>query len=58
MERAVVVLDRYGNTSSASIPLAFADARDNGRIKAGEYALLTGFGAGMTWASAIVKWSR
>jgi 3-oxoacyl-[acyl-carrier-protein] synthase-3 len=52
------VLDRYGNTSSASIPLAFADARDNGRIKAGEYALLTGFGAGMTWASAIVKWSR
>src|ERR1035437_5034856 len=58
MEGAVVVLDRYGNTSSAAIPLAFADARDNGRIKVGEYALLTGFGAGMTWASAIVKWSR
>ena len=58
MSRAVVVLDRYGNTSSASIPLAFADARDNGRIKAGDYALLTGFGAGMTWASAVVKWSR
>ena len=58
MERAVVVLDRYGNTSSASIPLAFADARENGRVKSGEYALLTGFGAGMTWASAVVKWSR
>jgi 3-oxoacyl-[acyl-carrier-protein] synthase-3 len=57
MDRAVVVLDRYGNTSSASIPLAFDDARNNGRIKVGEYALLTGFGAGMTWASAIVRWS-
>jgi 3-oxoacyl-[acyl-carrier-protein] synthase-3 len=57
MERAVVVLDRYGNTSSASIPLAFDDARKNGRIKPGEYALLTGFGAGLTWASAVVRWS-
>ena len=57
MDRAIVVLDRYGNTSSASIPLAFDDARENGRIKKGEYALLTGFGAGMTWASAIVRWS-
>ncbi len=58
MERAIVVLDRYGNTSSASIPLAFDDARTNGKVKAGEYALLTGFGAGMTWASAIVRWSK
>jgi 3-oxoacyl-[acyl-carrier-protein] synthase-3 len=58
MERAVVVIDRYGNTSSASIPLAFADARDNDRVHKGDYALLTGFGAGMTWASAIVKWSK
>jgi 3-oxoacyl-[acyl-carrier-protein] synthase-3 len=57
MERAVVVLDRYGNTSSASIPLAFEDARQNGRIKVGEYALLTGFGAGMTWASSVVRGS-
>ncbi len=58
MERAVVVLDRYGNTSSASIPLAFADARANDRIHKGDYALMTGFGAGMTWASAVVRWSR
>jgi 3-oxoacyl-[acyl-carrier-protein] synthase-3 len=58
MDRAVVVLDRYGNTSSASIPLAFADARENDRIHKGDYALLTGFGAGMTWASAIVRWSK
>ncbi len=57
MDRAVITLDRYGNTSSSSIPLAFYDARENGRIKAGEYALMTGFGAGMTWASAIVRWS-
>ena len=57
MDRAVVVLDRYGNTSRASIPLAFDDARQNGRIKPGEYALMTGFGAGLTWASAIVRWS-
>ena len=58
MERAVVVLERYGNTSSASIPLAFADARQNDRVHKGDYALLTGFGAGMTWASAVVRWSR
>lgn len=58
MEKAVITLDRYGNTSSSSIPLAFYDARSNGRIKPGEYALMTGFGAGMTWASAIVRWSK
>jgi 3-oxoacyl-[acyl-carrier-protein] synthase-3 len=58
MDRAVVVIDRYGNTSSASIPLAFADARANDRIHKGDYALLTGFGAGMTWASAVIRWSK
>ncbi|MDH2902395.1 MAG: ketoacyl-ACP synthase III [Actinomycetota bacterium] len=57
MDRAVIALDRYGNTSSASIPLAFDVARTEGRIKTGDYALLTGFGAGMTWASSVVKWS-
>ncbi len=57
MDRAVIALDRYGNTSSASLPLAFDVARNEGRIKTGDYALLTGFGAGMTWASAVVKWS-
>ncbi|HEY1826335.1 MAG TPA: beta-ketoacyl-ACP synthase III [Acidimicrobiales bacterium] len=58
MDRAVISLDRYGNTSSASIPLAFDDARQNDRVHKGDYALLTGFGAGMTWASAVVKWSK
>ncbi len=58
MDRAVVVLDRYGNTSSSSIPLAFDDARKNDRVHKGDLALLTGFGAGMTWASAVVRWSK
>jgi len=55
-EKAVVVIDRYGNTSSASIPLALADALDNGRVEQGDHVLLTGFGGGMTWASAVLKW--
>ncbi len=54
--RAVVVIDRYGNTSSASIPLALADALDTGRLRPGHHVLLTGFGGGMTWASAVLRW--
>lgn len=56
VNRAVSVIDRYGNTSSASIPLALVDALDEGRIKPGDVLLLTGFGAGMTWASAVLRW--
>ena len=55
-EKAVVVIDRYGNTSSASIPLALADALDTGRLTEGDNVLLTGFGGGMTWASAVLRW--
>jgi 3-oxoacyl-[acyl-carrier-protein] synthase-3 len=55
-ERAVVVIDRYGNTSSASIPLALVDALDNGRLEKGHHVLLTGFGGGLTWASAVLRW--
>ena len=58
MERTALVLDRTGNTSSASIPLALADAADNGRLKKDDLVLMVGFGAGMTWASAVVRWSR
>lgn len=58
MERTAVVLDRTGNTSSASIPLALADAADNGRLKPGDNVLFCGFGAGMTWSSTIVKWTK
>jgi 3-oxoacyl-[acyl-carrier-protein] synthase III len=55
-ERAVSVIDRYSNTSSASIPLALVDAVEAGRIAPGDVLLLTGFGAGMTWASAVLRW--
>jgi 3-oxoacyl-[acyl-carrier-protein] synthase-3 len=57
IERTAVVLDRTGNTSSASIPLALADAAESGRLKEGDNILFCGFGAGMTWSSAIVKWT-
>lgn len=56
MERTAIVLDRTGNTSSASIPLALVDAIDDGRLAPGDLVLFIGFGAGMTWASAIVRW--
>ena len=56
MDRASVVLDRTGNTSAASIPLALADALDNGRVADGDLVLLVGFGAGMTAASTIIEW--
>ena len=55
-EKAVVVIDRYGNTSSASIPLALVDALDAGRLRDGHHVLLTGFGGGLTWASAVLRW--
>lgn len=56
IDRAVTVLDRTGNTSSASIPLALGDALDSGRIKEGDLLLLVGFGGGMTAASAVLRW--
>jgi 3-oxoacyl-[acyl-carrier-protein] synthase-3 len=55
-ERMAVVLDRTGNTSAASIPLALAEAVENGRVQPGDLVLLAGFGAGMTWASAVLRW--
>ena len=57
MEKAVSVLQRTGNTSSASIPLALAEAADTGRMQPGDLVLLVGFGAGMTWASALIRWN-
>jgi 3-oxoacyl-[acyl-carrier-protein] synthase-3 len=55
-ERTAVVIDRYGNTSSASIPLALEDALRADRVSPGDHLLLTGFGGGMTWASAVLRW--
>lgn len=57
IDKAVTVLDRTGNTSSASIPLALAEAADQKRMKPGDLVLLVGFGAGMTWASAVIRWN-
>jgi 3-oxoacyl-[acyl-carrier-protein] synthase-3 len=56
MDRTATVLKHTGNTSSASIPLALVDALDAGRIKDGDLVLLVGFGAGMTAASAVLRW--
>jgi 3-oxoacyl-[acyl-carrier-protein] synthase-3 len=55
-EKASVVLPWTGNTSSASIPLALVDALDKGRVADGDAVLLVGFGAGMTSASAVLRW--
>jgi 3-oxoacyl-[acyl-carrier-protein] synthase-3 len=56
-ERMVVNVDRYGNTSSGSIPLALADAQGEGRLKEGNLVLMTGMGAGLTWGSALMEWT-
>jgi 3-oxoacyl-[acyl-carrier-protein] synthase-3 len=56
-DRVVVNVDRYGNTSSGSIPLALADAEAEGRLKPGATVLMTGMGAGLTWGSALMEWT-
>jgi 3-oxoacyl-[acyl-carrier-protein] synthase-3 len=56
-EKVVVNVDRYGNTSSGSIPLALADAAADGRLREGELVLMTGMGAGLTWGSALIEWT-
>jgi 3-oxoacyl-[acyl-carrier-protein] synthase-3 len=56
-DRTVVNVDRYGNTSSGSIPLALTDARAEGRLHDGALILMTGMGAGLTWGSALIEWT-
>ena len=56
-EKTVVNVDRYGNTSSGSIPLALADARAAGQLTDGALVLMTGMGAGLTWGSALIEWT-
>jgi len=58
LDKTAVVLDRTGNTSAASIPLGLCEAADAGRVSEGDLVLLSGFGAGMTWASALIRWGR
>ena len=57
-ERTLVNIDRYGNTSAASIPLVLAEAADDGRLQTGDLVLCSGFGAGLTWGSALLRWGR
>jgi 3-oxoacyl-[acyl-carrier-protein] synthase III len=57
-DRMVVNVDRYGNTSSGSIPLGLADAQAEGRLKDGKLVLMTGMGAGLTWGSALLEWTE
>jgi 3-oxoacyl-[acyl-carrier-protein] synthase-3 len=58
MERVFVNLDRYGNTSAASVPIALYEAIAQGRVHDGDHLLLTAFGGGLTWGSAVVRWGR
>ena len=58
LEKTVVNVDRYGNTSSGSIPLALTDARAEGRLRDGALILMTGMGAGLTWGSALMEWTN
>jgi len=56
MDRVIVTIDRHGNTSAASIPLAFDTAICEGKIKRGETLLMEAFGGGFTWGSALIKY--
>ena len=56
MDRVVVTVDKHGNTSAASIPLALDVALRDGRIKRGEIILMEAFGGGFTWGSALIKY--
>lgn len=57
MDKTGMVLETTGNTSAASIPLTLDDSLAKGRIKSGDLVLFCGFGAGMTWGSALVRWA-
>ena len=58
MDKVVLNLDRYGNTTAASIPLALEEAARTGRIQNGDLVLLVAFGAGLTWGASVVQWGR
>jgi 3-oxoacyl-[acyl-carrier-protein] synthase III len=57
-DRVVRNVERYGNTSSGSIPLALADAAAEGRLRPGQLVLMTGMGAGLTWGSGLIEWTE
>ncbi len=55
-DKVMVNIDRYGNTSAASIPLALYDALEEGRLRSGDHVVMVGFGAGLTWAALVLHW--
>jgi 3-oxoacyl-[acyl-carrier-protein] synthase-3 len=57
-EKVVINVQKYGNTSSGSIPLALADAAADGRLRPGAKVLMTGMGAGLTWGSGLIEWTE
>ena len=57
LEKVAVNIDEYGNTSSASIPLALEEAVRKGRVRSGDHVLLAGFGSGLTWGATLLKWA-
>ena len=58
MDKVIVDIEKYGNMSAASIPVALAEAAREHRFKKGDIIALAGFGAGLTWASCIMKWAK
>jgi len=57
LNRFVINLDRYGNTSTASIPIAAVEAYQDGRLNPGDYIVFVGFGAGLTWGAVVAQWT-
>jgi 3-oxoacyl-[acyl-carrier-protein] synthase III len=55
-ERVIDCIDRYGNTSSATLPIAMADARERGMLEPGMNVVLAAFGAGFTWGAGVIQW--
>jgi 3-oxoacyl-[acyl-carrier-protein] synthase-3 len=58
MDRVVLTLEKYANTSTSSIPIALCEALDEGRVRPGMTILFTAFGAGLTWAASLLRWGR
>jgi len=55
-EKVFQNIERYGNTTAASIPIALAEARDAGRVRPGDLVVLAGFGGGFTWGATVLRW--
>jgi len=57
-EKVLINIDNYGNTTAGTIPIALSEAIDDGKVKQGDYILLSSFGAGFTWGSILIKWEN